>query len=368
MARIWYEGFDNQNNASDIVLGVLSSLTLNGGAFSLVAGRFFGKAMSLTTAADTVGVPALWTKTEAAGSTAFIHLALNLGTPTNGSDATTWVAFVDTAGGHAQASVGIDGLTGAVTLYQGYGPAMANAAGDGLLVLAASAAGAVPIGAFCSLEIGLVIGTGLTGSLTAKVNGAVVVQATAVSTQQTANASFTALQGGVTLSSDGTTGSTATSIFDDAYWGDATGSSFNSYSTPITVFSRFATANSSVSFVPKSGTNFSQISETAMDGSATYNYQNAVGDQDSFSSTQALPVGYAPLSVKVQVAAASDMGTTRHIETTLISGTATVNGASALAALSFGYSETYADQDPAISGAWTAASVNASLFGYKQSA
>jgi hypothetical protein len=130
------------------------------------------------------------------------------------------------------------------------------------------------------------------------------------------------------------------------------------------VWTRFATSNASVQFTPLAGTNWQEISETAMDSDTSYNSTTNVGFVDEFLSSGTLPTGFTPLYVKLQQASRADQPSGHTTANLLVSGSDTFTGASSVVGTIYLYSEDYLLTDPNGAIPWTGASIAATKFGY----
>lgn len=366
MARVWYENFGNQNNLTDLLDGILTATSGDTTTVALSSGRGLVAGGALLLTSNTVG-GSTWV-TRALGesvATAYAHFAIYLPLPSGSSaDSTMWFGFFDAAGSGCQASIAIDATTGTIYAYTGYG--VNTLAATGTAALGQSAAGVVAPSTWYSLEISCTVSL-TSGVLQVRLAGLPVdgLTLTGVVTQTTTNATLDTMQWGVNLIA----GSQATAKFTDAWVNDTSGSSNTAFPGPLTVQSRFATSNVGTQWTPSSAVpNYQEINETAMDGDGSYNYSTASGHQDTFASTTTVPTGYVPLSLKVQRASKATLVGTGASENILVSNTNTLTGTATVEAAAYTYYDTYADTDPATSGAWTPASVLASNFGYKQTA
>lgn len=367
MALLWYEGFDNQTAAADVLQGVLSSIT---GSFVLGAGTTVNLAaggqtqgLAIWLTSLTLGTAAFATRNVAQTVQGYQHWNIRLPAITAGDDVVLWWAFYDASAGAPQITVALDGATGVITTYSGWAPYTGNGATGGGTLLGTSAAGLVAPSVYTTVALGAKIDPSA-GFVTVQVNGIPIAGASVVgvNTQPTANAYFNEVQIGVTVSAgtDAYTGQ-----FDDAIVNDTTGSTFTTIQQPQIIYTEYATSNNSVQFTPLTGTNWKEISELQMDGDTSYNYSNTVGNTDLFASTNAPASTYSVSAVKLQMAARADNALGRQAANVLISGSHTFTGSASTKGTIYSYNEDYLPIDPNTSGTWTLASVLAVDFGYK---
>lgn len=265
MALKAWDGFDHYGSGAGDFLqrsGFIQYVQTGNFAPAFVTGRNgFGSAITMTSSA--------WSAVfQERAASAFIGFALQL--PTNSG---LTIQFLDSTvglGGQTQCSVYFDQVNYAIKFFLG------NTAGT---VLGISANNVWTAKVWNFIEIWPIIDNS-SGSITVRVNGVTVASVSGVDTQSSGNAWWDVVNFG-----NPNTGATA--VIDDLYYADTTtgpGSyPCNNFLGDVRVATLFPTANSGVNFTPKSGTNYSQINEHAMDGDTTYNSSANVNDKDLFT-------------------------------------------------------------------------------------
>lgn len=360
MARVWFEGFDNQNNGTDIVAGVLSGLASLNGGFQLVTGRYNGgKAFELTCSATGWCIA---TKLMASAvSIGFSHQNLQWAPATTTTPFLPWLAFYDSAAGLPQICILFDVIGGIVSAYRGWPPGVQSGGGT---LLGSSAAGKALTGTWFACEIGSTISATI-GTAVVEINGVAVLALTNQNTKNSANSTFDTLYWGIT--SPAGSGALNALVVDDCYFGDSSGSApFNGFIGPSAVVTRFATAAVAAGFTPAAGANVSQIQETAMDGDASYNFSDVPAAQDLFVDSSAWPAGFVPLDFKVQRASRAEIAATRSgANVANYAGTTSV-GATAVETVGYGYYEDYFGPGASLwGGGFGVSAILASAYGYK---
>ncbi len=359
MALVEIQGFDHQNNATDLIADVATAnapwvwsiLTLAGTV--LVPGRVTGgKALALGATGIFGG-----TKSSAfAGDTAVVGYAVRV--PSTGN---VLIGFWDSVAqdptaGTMQLSVLLTGSTGVITIYRG--------STSGVL-LHTTAGNQFPRNRYFYLELKPTIGAA--GGIDIQIKGSPYLSLSGINTQ----AGATSRLDGIFFGGGGS------GRVDDLYIEDTTaGPGANpcndflgtpSFPGGLIVNTPFAIADGAeIDFTPLAGTNTSQVQEHAMDSDTTYNWDiGTLLDQDLFDHT-ALPVGAVPLAVKVQ-GSYREAGTGRlwSIVNKLRSGVTEFQGDPVIMFPTYTYQADIYPQNPAGSVAWDKASVDASEIGYQ---
>ena len=360
MALVEIQGFDHQNDATDLISDIAtlggpwlwSILTLSGTL--LVPGRVTGgKALAL----GTTGIFGGTKLTAFAGDTAIVGYAVRV--PSAGN---TLIGFWDSttqnpSSGTMQASVLFEGSTGIISIYRG------STSGT---LLHATASNQFPRNSWFYFEVKTKIHASA-GAVDIQIKGNPYLSLIGLNTQA-----------GATSRIDGIFfGGAGSSRIDDLYIADTTtGPGANPYNdflgTPsfpggLIVNTPFATANGAViDFTPLSGTNTSQVQEHAMDSDTTYNWDiGTVNDEDLFDHT-ALPVGAMPLAVKIQ-GSYREAGTGRlwQVVNKLRSGVIEFKGSPVTIFPSYTYQSDIYPQNPDGNVPWTKTSVDAAQIGYE---
>ena len=213
------------------------------------------------------------------------------------------------------------------------------------------------------LEAILTVGTGTSGSLIVKLNGATVLNLTGINTQGTAG-STVAYGGPFAFSSN----SNNSFYFDDLYGCDTTGPApTNTFLSTVAggmgprVYTLFPNANHSVAWTPSTGTNYSNVNSSSFQ-STNYNYATASGEQDLYTiPTPAAEVGSAVgtiLGVQTTFIGNENDAGTCNVQSSINSGGTSYQGTSRIMTATF---SKYADlwlTDPATGSAWNATKFN----------
>lgn len=344
MTILFVEGFDHQNDYTDLASGDDWSTCPASSVLSASYARFLGKGMLL--ASDGYLSKILSTNY----SSLLIGFAYNSVT----DDDSNPIAFRFSSGGsvgNEQVSVTVNqGAVNVIDVYKG------NAGGT----LLGSATVANTAGFWCYIEI-LATFNASTGSVTVRVNGNNVIALTNVDTDpnSTGNANTIAFGGsGLYLDDiyliDPTTGS--------APW-----NSFLGTVNGVTVETLFPSANQGAqdfSPSPDANANWQNVCETAMDGDTTYNYSPTNGDSDLFDigSLSSNPVNI--WAVATRAAARIDASTSVNLENRLVSNGTESDGSAVDLPSTYAYQSTIYETDPNTSDAWTETGVNAAQIGY----
>lgn len=154
--------------------------------------------------------------------------------------------------------------------------------------------------------------------------------------------------------------------FDDFLVYDSSGSNLNTWigDTRAVLLSPNG-AGSSTQFTPLSGTNYSMVADTTIDGDTSYNYSSTVNAIDLFANTDlsAAPAAIYALNLKV-VAKKSDTGF-RSFAPALKSGSTTSLGTTTALTSSYITTSQVYMTDPNTGNAWSYSAINAVETGYK---
>lgn len=341
------EGFDHQNSAVDLVQDSGPFVWRSAGGCTLVGG-LVGPGNALDIGLGLTGVA-----TAPLTKAFFGH---NLWIPPGATRFGLWLWNGATQHGpltnQQQISLFFQPGNGTIQAYRG------NWAQGGLFTpLGSTPTNSFPNGAAFFFELGAKIDPS-SGSLTLKINGNAVLTVTGISTSTDGTQVFDSIawaaQSGV--------------IIDDFYLcDDAVGPGPTPYDTfvgPSQVITEFVAANSAVAYAPLSGTNSAMVQETAMDGDATYNFDQTVGHEDLFTITP-LPVTANPIAVQVTGAYRQDQAGTRAVANHLKSAGSDESGVSRTLGGDYVYQHDVWPADPNGNIAWTRTSVDAALIGYQ---
>jgi len=158
--------------------------------------------------------------------------------------------------------------------------------------------------------------------------------------------------------------------YDDFYIMDDTGSApYNDFlAEPIRVETLLTAANDSVSWAPLSGTNESNVDDTAVDSDSTYNSTSSPGDIDTFTHAVLSNTPDTIYACKVDVWARKEDVSNKTLRSKLISGGTTQDGTTSALQMRYTVAYNNADillQDPDTSADWDEAGVNATKIGYE---
>jgi hypothetical protein len=333
------EGFDHYAGLADIVYSRWTDVSASSG---LVAGRFAGKALSvaLTTGTCTRAFPASY-------SGGYVGVAIQQAS--SGGAATGLIVLGDSVAG-AQISAFFDNL-GNLKLYSG---------AKGTLL--GSATVPIPTNGWYYLELGYTIST-TAGYFEARVGGTSLIKVTGVDTQPQSvstvdQIAFSLISGNAY-------------DIDDMYVLDTAGTTNNSFLGDVRVEPLFPTgagAHTTFSPYPAANANYVNVSETAMDGDATYNFSQAVGALDSFVAGQLSNPALTIFGVGLVTAARRDASGSRALANYLQSGSATALGASVQLGATYAYQQDIFETDPATSAAWTQTGIDNMQIGYEVTA
>lgn len=235
---------------------------------------------------------------------------------------------------------------------------------DGLLHFTGTSATApLTFNAYQHLEVWATIGN-TTGSVTVKVNGVTVLTASAIDTQQTANAYATQVKFTV-----GVPGNGNNIFFDDLHIMDNSGSNYNTFIGDLRVIEQLPTGDvTPKQFTPSTGTDlYAMVNESPPDSDTSHIDDSTVADAALFTFPN-LPVTTGTITSVgiVWFGEKTDAGT-RTIKGSCKSSATLAHGSDWPMPSSYGYSPMDATEDfvtdPNTSSAWTVAGVNAASFG-----
>lgn len=202
------------------------------------------------------------------------------------------------------------------------------------------------------------------GILEVRVRNQVVASASGLNNQYTANAWFDGTQFTVTPLS----GFDSLSI-DDLYYCDTTTgpglTPCNTYLGDVAVKTLFATGNDSVQFTPLTGSNWSEINETAMDSDTSYNYSTTATNQDTFTFQPLEATITTVFGVQLTFAARKDDALARMIKPIVkISGTSYAGTTYSIPDTNYAYFTYLWVLNPATALNWILSDVNGADYGY----
>ena len=193
------------------------------------------------------------------------------------------------------------------------------------------------------------------GSYEVRLNGATILSATGVNTQNTANA----WADEVGFGGDGTTEG------DDFYICDGTGAKNNDFLGDVEVVTLMpAGAGNYSMYTPSAGANWENVDEIPADGDTTYNASSTAGDKDTFAVDTYSATG-TPLAVQVNMMHRKDDAGSRTARLVLRSGAADYAGANETVLDTYKVAFSVWETDPADSADWTTAKINAAEYGYE---
>lgn len=233
----------------------------------------------------------------------------------------------------------------------------------GATLLVASPINAFTTGSYNFFEFKSLTNT-TTGSATVRINGQVVATVSGVNTQQTANASVSALQ-----ILGGTSNTTAVNVFiDDVYIcnGISSGGLYpaNDFLGDVHVETLFPIGNSTVTWTPQFNTNWVEVSETAFDGDSSFNFTSTINNTDSLSMGS-LPITVSGVIAVQATGAYRKSGAGSHSLAQGISSSGTIaSGATVSLSESYQYLSDLFLHDPSTGGNWLIPAVNALLGTY----
>lgn len=352
MSLLFVEGFDHQDNTTDLVstTGSFCWRVVSGLTSIVSPGRFSGKCIEVQNPGHLSGV------LTSPLTTAIIGMAMYFL-----SGAKTYLSFYDSSNGKYQFTVFLDSTNGSITIFTGgyEGTQVYKSANNTFTALA-----------WFYIELEFTINSS-TGSLSIDINGVNVISLTNVDLQGSSVTTFDTLQIGEQVNLDNATGDFE---FDDIYICDSTtGSGSNPFDSMqgacqvITLFPTGTGADAEFTPSPDTNANWQNVNETAMDSDTTYNYSDTVDNEDLFVCGS-LPSGTVPLAVKITMASRQDAAGTRELATHLKSSSTDQAGTSVIQNQTYTYQYDVYPNDPNGSISWTETSVNAIQIGYELTA
>jgi hypothetical protein len=219
------------------------------------------------------------------------------------------------------------------------------------------------------IEIELYVATGTSGYVNVWVNNVQVLALSGITTQQSANAWVDSIS---YQPSPVSGGGGSYIILDDFYYNDTTSGPglfpMNGRAGDSRTSTQFATGNDVVQFAPLANANWQEISEVAMDGDASYNYDNNAGDQDTFVFQPLLATLSTIYALRLTYATRNDgAGSRTTAGVVKIGGTSYVYGSpnSVPASANYVYFSNQWTLSPATGLNFTRTEVNGADFGYK---
>jgi hypothetical protein len=344
MALIAYDGFDHYNSVSDMEqrFGALQYTSLNGSLSAYGSGRGgFGKsfAVSPNYGAVTFGINL---------SLPIAQITFGMAVNFQGLSGVMKVSMIDNLSGTTQCYWQVNPGSGIIQFY--------NAAG----VLQRSALNSISVNGWYFLEFQNAIST-TAGTAALRINGQAIASfpdLTGLNTQESANASASAVG----------LGPSATILIDDIYVCDGTtgpGSyPNNSFVGDTRCSTLFPISNSSVAWTPLTGTNWSEVDETAMDGDTSYNRTATVGAQDSFNfGTLAVDINQV-IGLQITVAVRKEDAGARTVAPVVVLGGTTYQGTAVSVDVTYLYITSIWPINPHTGVSWTSSDVNGMQAGY----
>jgi hypothetical protein len=342
MALLYIDGFDHQNNTTDLIANFGPFEWRAQSAVAFVAGRYGGRAINLGSYGTLTGV------LTASLAEAFIGYALYL-PATIPHQLVVWDSALQSAS-TPQVTINFDNNNGVISVYRGTST-----------LLGATGNNAFTSAAWFYFEADIKI-SATVGVVNIMINGVSVLNLTGLNTQAGTNSTFDTVQPYAAV------GNNNASAIDDFYICDTTTSSFNTFVGPTRVFTAFPVAASgSPQYTPAASTNVSQVQETAMDSDTTYNYDATVGHKDLFTITT-MPTGLVPIALQVTGAYRQDSAGTRAMASQILSNATELAGTSNVLNGIYTYQHDVYIVDPNGGIALTAANVNAMKIGYATTA
>lgn len=369
MALKVFEGFDHYNNGNDLFQrsGFLQWEIINAGWSLITSPGRNGRGKALGVHADNDGGPG---QSGAAARSyavfadrnaeAYLGFAFNI---TTGRGA--YIALTDSVGAAYQIVLFFNPSNYSITAYTG-GAFYFTYQYSGT-VLGVTGNNVWTGGVWQFLEIHPVIGT--SGSVQVKINNTVVMTLSGVNTRTSSNNWFDKL--GFVESPVGNGGTFMT--VDDLYYCDTTTGPglvpANTYLGDSSTATLFTIGNDSVSWTPLTGTNWGEVSETAMDSDTSYNSTTTVGNEDRFNFGALGSVLDTVFAVQVTGAYRKDDGGTRTIEQSVWSGgTETYGAGHNIPDVTYAYFTDLWVLNPTTGLNWTLTDINAMKAGYKLTA
>jgi hypothetical protein len=344
MALLVFEGFDSVNSVADLILGPFNSIL--GGVNPTIdptnARTGSGQCIGLNGVAST-GMQLL-KATGTSSSTIIVGAAL---ITNNGK---SFIAVYN--GTVCQVSFACD-TSGTMTVYRGL-------PSTGVLLRTAPTIVLASVYNYFELQVTVASGTG--GSLTARANGAIVINLAALNTSVDGTSLTNQIGVGSTYTTVGNAG-----YLDDLYVSDLTGSApYNTFLGDVHVSTLFPNANASVSWTPSTGANWQNVDDPAMDSDTTYNSSDTPGQTDLFTTPGLSSLPTTIFGVQVKMATRMETAGSDLIAAVVNSHSTIQIGASQPILSSYTYIDQLFLTDPFTTTAWTVAGVNAAQYGYKR--
>jgi hypothetical protein len=234
--------------------------------------------------------------------------------------------------------------------------------------VASSALAVTPSQSWMYFEIGATIGN--PGTIIVRVNQTVVLTATG-NFQSGPNASFDMFrdflsnQGSLTI-----TNKTPDHYIDDFIFNDGASSDpgtfpNNNFIGDCRIVTLFPDANNTVSWTPLANANWQEVSETAFDGDASYNYTGNAGSEDLFNINSLPTTSVGVVAVQVVGAYRKDDSGNRTLTQHIKSGSTDAAGATRNVASNYVFWSDIWVVNPATGVTWLTTEVNAMQIGYK---
>ena len=288
MALQIYDGFDDYGTGSGVANAAFNSRVIVHGqipAFGTTGAAFGGQAANIVNMNCEIEFPL-----PTAVGTFIIGTRLYF---TVNSSVGMYLVFSDTSD-NVLVQIQLLSMNGVNTL-----SATRNGAhGQGTITGTAlgSASYLTAVNTYYEIEAQLTVGSGTSGSLLVKINGATILNLSGINTQGTAGSTI----GFVGFGAAWPTGS----CWDDFYGCDTTGSApYNTFGTAVAgpmgyrVSTGVPNGNSSVQFTPSTGTNYSNVNETTY-SSTNYNSSGTPGQTDLFTIAAPISSGSTILAVQ----------------------------------------------------------------------
>jgi hypothetical protein len=369
MSLIWMEGFDHEAGTTDLQNGIIVPTMRPGVAAG--SGQTFNAALSNSGTRWDVGA-----YLTATGGGSYIEIGgfvipFSSATFTQGyfgcalqipSGGVAYFSFYDIANGIEQISISIFS-TGSFSVYRG-GISNVNYSGQTPLFSGFITNFSVN---WNYIEMYLLVDPA-SGAFTLMCNGRQIATQTGLNTSNninSANNQTVPASGVFSGMGCGALNSVAVG-FDDMYFNDTTGSApYNTFLGDVRI--QTAKVNGSgtyAQFTPLTGTNWSQVSDSVVDGDASYNYSNTIGQKDTFVTTGGY-INSTVFGVQIVAYARKDDAINRQLANYIISNGTEVAGSSNYLASSYAYNKDVFVTDPHTSAPWTAGGVNSLEIGYK---
>lgn len=201
-----------------------------------------------------------------------------------------------------------------------------------------------------------------TGSFEVRINGVVENMGTTTSldTRNAATGVITVVQ-----INNNNANVNPTTIYDDVYIADTSGSFNNDYLGDIRVSALLPDgAGNYTQFTPSTGSNYQNVDEATANGDTDYNADATVNDRDSFSMSNLLTNG-TPAGVQVTTQARKADSGTRSIRNFLRISGSNYEGSTKTVSDTYQFHRDMYDTNPATSAAWDQSAVDALEAGYK---